>query len=297
MITAKMIEVLGLRMKNPAANIFTNAMKLRALNNAQMKAANNLRVELLTELEYIKTPVTLTAGVVALTSANLGYTLLRGAEGIKKVVITGGKECTRIEYSGKADLQNTLKAATLSNPYCYVFKNQLYVLPITAATADIWYLRVPPTLRYTFAYTVDVTNPNSEIIITPGNGTEVTADYYNGAVIRTSEDDAYHVITDYIVTTGRALISPAKATGNYAGGTIHFITNDFETDGYTGTQPLLNEAYHNIILDFAESECWQIGRDLKRFADMYKKAMADIKELNESYVPPKGIGTEGNRAA
>jgi hypothetical protein len=289
-----MMDQLGLRVKNAAANLFPNAQKLNALNNATMTVVNKLRPELLKDLEYIKTPVTLTAGVSAMSTAQLGYEPLRGAEGIVKVVINGGKECTRIEYRDKAKLQNGLLNPTVYNPVYYIHKNQISVFPTSVATADIWLFRVPPTLRYTFPYTVDETNPDDEIIITPGNGTKVTADYYNGAVVRTSEDSAYHVITDYIVTTGRAILSPAKITGNYTGGTIHFITCDFETDGYTGVKPLLNEAYHTNVLDLAEAECWQIGGDLKRFSDLYVKAMRDLEELNKNYVPPEGVGTRGN---
>jgi hypothetical protein len=294
MLTFEMMDEIGVRVKNAAANLFPAAQKLNALNNAIITVVNTLRPELLKDLEYIKTPVTLTAGVSALSVAQMGYELLRGAEGIMKVVVNGGKECTRIEYRDKAKLKNGLLAPTLSNPVFYVYKNQLYVLPITAATVDVWLFRMPPTLRYTFPYTVDETNPNSEIIITPGNGTKVTADYYNGAVIRTSEDDAYHVITDYIATTGRAHISPAKSTGNYAGGNIYFVTSDFETDGYTGVRPLLNEAYHPHVMDLAEAECWQIGGDLPRFGYLYEKAMRDLMELNANYIPPEGIGTKGN---
>jgi len=93
-----MMDRLALRLEDTDSDNpkFTIAMKLNALENAQQRIVNLVVNELLTDLQYIKTNVTATAGKIAMTAANLDYKVCKGAKGVIGVKIYGGDFCTPI---------------------------------------------------------------------------------------------------------------------------------------------------------------------------------------------------------
>jgi len=63
-----MINILSLRLEDAANITFTDAAKIKALNNAQVYAAQRLRDEYLTELQVIETGLTAAGGELSLGS-------------------------------------------------------------------------------------------------------------------------------------------------------------------------------------------------------------------------------------
>lgn len=59
----------------------------------------------------------------------------------------------------------------------------------------------------------------------------------------------------------------------------------------------LNEALHEVIVDFAESQLWRMDAQADRAAAAYQSATNQINALNARYEgeAPEGIGTKGRR--
>jgi hypothetical protein len=294
MNVSTMMNALGARLEDAKNTTFTTAMKLQALNNAQINVANALVDEYLTELQVSKTPVTFSGGVAAITAAVLGYNVLRGAQGIKKVIVTGGKEATRIDPEDRKKMDNSFYAATLQNPQYYVWEKKIFIFPTTITSAEVWFLKVPSPLRYEFAYAGTSGNDSTSITGAADQGLAATDDYYNGGVIYSDESGKYHVITDYVGTTRVFTLTPVYM-GPFVSGSFHFLTHDFDQTNLAGVNTELNEALHDIMVTLAESECWQMDRQTDRLKTSYDKARNDIDLLNARYKRAEGIGTSGSK--
>jgi hypothetical protein len=62
----------------------------------------------------------------------------------------------------------------------------------------------------------------------------------------------------------------------------------------TSVDPDINAALLDIVVDIAESSLWSTDDTLDRAEDAMASAMLQIDFLNTNYVPPFGIGTEGD---
>jgi hypothetical protein len=148
MTGAEMLTQLGRRMEDVIAltptdgNEYTIAIKLDAINDAQLRLATMLPDEKITELEVLETGVTITAGAV--TFATLGATTL--AERVQMVRIgSGGIFLDPVDVSDLKDLINNsyLASSATGGGYWWINKSSIYVLPTATATVDVYHLRVP----------------------------------------------------------------------------------------------------------------------------------------------------------
>jgi len=264
------------------------------LNNAQLKLAQRLRKEYLTELQYLNTSNTLTSGYLALSE--LTKTVLNGAEGILKVKVTGatGKYCQRIDLEDLKKQENTFLAASSENPLYYVFMNRIYVLPSTTATIDVWYLRTPADMFYLLNVTAYGVTPATDFEITSGQGTnETDDDTYNGLIVYSNEYQSYHIVTDYVASNGQTTVSPASA--GFGANTIYFISNEYDGLDVPGVQSELNYSLHELVVTMAEAEAWAMDSQLKRAEAAMEAANLEIDFLNARYVGAQGIGTKGDK--
>ena len=87
----QMMSILSLRLEDAANLSFSDAMKVKALNNANNNICHKLHYNYLTELQILESDVDADSGYMAMSS--LKYNVLRGSQGILKVKINGDLFC------------------------------------------------------------------------------------------------------------------------------------------------------------------------------------------------------------
>jgi len=290
----QMFDLLAIRLEDAASKV-TPAMKMTALHSGEITLANKLHQHFLTELEVVKTGLALSSGVKALTAANLGYEVLRGGDGVTKVIVTNGNEATYIDPLDTKRLENSFLTATVDNPVYTVFQGNLMVWPTTITSVEVWFLRVPPELGYDFAYAVNAGASSTTIDASASQGLVETDNYYKGCVIKTSEGAGtgaipyYQVVDDYTGASREFVWGPG-ATPEFTTGTFQFLTHDFNVTNLTAVTPMVGSAYHNIMVTLAEAECFgMLGEDARR-ENAWQKALAEINGINARFKPATGIG-------
>jgi hypothetical protein len=210
-----MVDMLGLRLEDPAESSFTSDAKVKAVNLAEKTVVNLINNAYLTELQFIDAAVVPATGVVELDGTGDNSTT---AKPVRNSIIsvydnTNSRYATMIEAQDAPRTKNTLLSSA-SNTIAYVFQNKLYIIPSSVASVDIWYLKEPSGI----------------------------------------------------------------------------------TDG-SGSESVLNEALHEVVLDFAESQLWRMDNQGERAAAAYQAATNQINALNARYEgeAPEGIGTKGRR--
>jgi hypothetical protein len=299
MNVAEMMDLLGLRLEDANKGDFPDLYKLKTLGNSQVKVSNNLHNAYLTELEVSDTNKSLTSGSLSISS--LAHDVLRGGQGIRKVKVTGtgGLWLTMIDLADVKKTENTFLAGTVTNPLGYVFQNKINVIPTSVSAIDVYYLRVPAPLLYTFAMSAASPASTTEFLGASTLDSINTADdFWNGAVVYSIGKNTYHVITDYDHTgnaKGERLftVSPAAGT-NFGTDTFYFITHGFDALNLSGVTCQLNESLHELVVTLAEAECWAMNRNLDRRNAALETAFGEIKMLNARYESekPEGIGTD-----
>jgi len=303
MNVSEMIDELASRLEDLDKKEFTDSFKLLTLNNAQDKLANLLDNKYLTELEY-KESVDHSGGMIEMDgsgSNSTAYKVLRGAEGVLRVGRNSdGVFATRIDITDLKKKENTFYAASSQNPLYYIFQNKVYVLPTSETTWDLYYLKTPTTLLHKFTITEHSTPSTTTFLVDDDQGLEDDADdddYYNDSVIYSISQGSYHVVTDYDAigavpgTDDRAFtVSPAAASNFATGDTIYFLTHDFDLLNLSGVTCDLNESLHELIVTFAEAECWKMTGKLDRSKAALEMALLDVKTLNDRFKVEAGMG-------
>ncbi len=298
MDVSTMISQLGLRLEDAAKRKFTDVLLLASLEDAQLDVANLLHNDYLTELLYTKSAVTATNGELALTTGNLTYQVLKGAQGILAVKINGGLWCTEEKITDMKKTENTFLDGTTRNPLYNVFGNKILVdNGQTSPVIDVYFLRVPTTLRYTFTSNqADSGASTTKFDGLTGEGLMEAAgttydDYYNGAVIYNTTKQTYHVVTSYDGEDLEFTVSPAASTSFTEGQEFYFITHGFNTLTLSGVTCDLNPGLHTLVLDWAEGLCWGMDNQQDRKSSVMAIAKAKIDALNAMKTEIQGIGT------
>ena len=156
-----MVDMLGLRLEDPAEASFTSATKIKAINIAQRTVVNLIDNAYLTELQSIDaytlhatngfTANALASG--ASTFSSLGVDPIRGGviavKGYNKTGAEGSYVISSLGFANMIEpqdvkrLENSYLAGSTSNVVAYVFKESLYVEPTTVEAVDIWFLKNP----------------------------------------------------------------------------------------------------------------------------------------------------------
>lgn len=87
-------------------------------------------------------------------------------------------------------------------------------------------------------------------------------------------------------------------SGNYPDDVdIWYLKEPADVTDSSGSESELNEALHEVVLDFAESQLWKMDGNLERGSAAYQNATAIVAALNARYETerPEGIGTRGRR--
>jgi len=283
----KMMNLLSYRLQDSGSNLFTDTFKIQALNNGIIKLVQAIHNNYLTELQVIKTNMSLTTGYAELSSANLGYLPLRGGQGILKVKdYTTGTYCLQTDIDELKKIENTFLSPSTDNPMFYIFRNRIYVLPTTITAIDVHFIKIPTTLIYKFLGTVTGT---TTLTADASQGLTETNDVYNDFAVYSIYDNMYSTVTAYTGATRVFTLSPAltNQTSKY----YYLMKNDFDWLSARNISPELNPAIHEIAVSFAESYCWAMDNNLGRSKIAFDQAMSEIELLNSRYTVPEGIGT------
>ena len=285
-----MLNLLALRLQDPKNSVFPQPFKLRALNNAQVTLAQLLHNSYLTELQYIDEDKTATSGELALSE--LTHDVLRGAEGILKLKIKDGLYCIEQSVEELKATENTFLVGSDGNPLYYLFQNKIYMLTTIAAPhIDVFYLKMPTQLISKYTITEIAIPTATEFIVDADQGLdETTNDIYKGAVVYSVDQQSYHVVTAYTAATRTFTVSPAADTNFETAQEVQFLTHSLDTLHLTGIECDLNESLHELIVSFAEAECWAKSGELDRRTSALNSAFAEVKVLNERYTAPENIG-------
>lgn len=296
MTVQQMIDLLAMRLEDPAKKRFTDKFKHRTLETAQMLVANLVDDGYLTDLETEDTNETVTSGVMNLSG--LTYNVLRGTEGILNVKNYSGLYCSLLNWDDLKKTENTFLTGSTRNPMAWLFAQAVRTLPTSLSSIDVKYLKVPDPLLYPFVTDYTGASPG-------GTGTEfkcddgatygfsTTDDYYNNAPIYMKDYTAYHLITDYTGSSYTFTISPSSDTNFDGDETFYFVPanhHDFHLTYMEGVTCDLDAQLHNAVVYFAEAECWAMANELNRATSALEKAIQDISDLNSTVKQIDGIG-------
>ncbi len=288
---------LGVRLESPDGIDFTSSMKMGALNNAQVYVAQKLNKEYLTELQKIDESKTATAGTYALSS--LTYGVLGGAQGILAVKINGGRWCTRYDLKNIKGTENFFHEGSPHNPLFLVFQGDILVSNSFAnPVIDIYYLKNPPTMEGVYNISALGSPADTGFVGDASQNLSVIDDTYNGVLVRSVNQDSYHVVTDYVGASRTFTVSPA-ADANFGDDEIEFHSFDFDTLSIepTATDPdmfvetcVLNKSFHELVITLAEAECWAMDAQLDRKDAANAQAEVIIETINGRVQKRTGTG-------
>jgi len=308
MVVEKMVDILGRRLEDESGGKFSTALKLDALDVAQHTLSNLIHNAYLTELqvkEFAK-ECTIDTGddEASFAITSLANEMLRGG---LLAVRFNGIFCHLIEHKDLKKTENQYNAGTDSNPIAYLFRNRIYVQATdTTPAADFWYLKKPSTLQYiyttdsvangalsgTLAYGIDVVEADL---------TSSTDNYYNGSVLYNKTNDFYAIVYDYVgsSTTLKVIYDANEATEWTASDEFYFVKGNGSVEKLGDYECELNEALHDLVIDFAEAQCWRMDKKRDRAEAVVTKAMAEIQLLNARYAgeAPKGVGSRARTRA
>ena len=205
MTVQRMIDLLGYRLEDTDLSDFPAAVRIEALNMAQMSLVRLLHNAYLDELqvkEFAK-ECTVDSGddEASYAISGLANDVVRSA--ITHVRYTGSnKFCNLMEAKDIKRTENTLSAGTNNAPRAYLFKNRIYVqCDDETPEVDIWYHKKPSDLIYTFTSVADNDDTGTygeKIDLTQSELSSSADDYYNGSVLYNSTKEYYGIVYDYI---------------------------------------------------------------------------------------------------
>ena len=144
-----LVEELGYRMEDPVEDNFTNDLKLKALNHAQLKIAQLLDRKYLSVLEESEKKA-MTATALLLSA--LGSDVLNGGEGIiavrDELAQAADDWLTKVRLDELPRFFNSLYAPGATNKVYWVFDEKICVSCGGGATDDIfvYYMKEPSTM-------------------------------------------------------------------------------------------------------------------------------------------------------
>ncbi len=291
----EMLDGLGLRLTDAPSKVFTGKHKHEALSNGQIIVAQLLNNGYLTELEVLDEAEAVSSGAV--NFSNLSNSVLRGSGGILNVKNTNGKQCAMINFPEDIkDDENSLRKGSPRQPKAWVFSEAIRLLPTSLTNIDAYYMKMPSPLLHPFAIT-GASPSLTDFEIDSGQNIVETNDYYIGAPVWLINKQSYHVITAFAGATRDVTVSPAFV-GDLAAETLYFAPTgkrDFHLTNLEAVTSDLNASLDDLIVTFAEAECWAMARELDRKRAALKKAADTIVTLNEDFKQADGIGLQGRR--
>lgn len=154
MTTATMLTVLGDRLEDTAGDLYSDTVKLRYLNIAQDKLIQLLNPHLLTELQVIKTNISLSTdndvdshfkSYFVPNSSTLDSSPFGGALGVIGIRVSNDMFIRKISFDMAKDFSTGYVGFSATEPVYFVFKNRIYIYN-TTANVDCYFIKEPTTL-------------------------------------------------------------------------------------------------------------------------------------------------------
>lgn len=288
MTTGEMIDHLGLMTEDEGHVRNTELIKQRALNNATLALCQMLRNEYLQELKVLAANQALTAGKFALSG--LDYTVLRSGAGILEVKIKDGKWCTKQELEDQKITEHPMLKGSDRNPLYMIHENSIIVSTDTATHIDIYYIRCPNPLLYSFTLAAAGTPSTTKFVGPASKGLIETNDYYDNAVVYITQESFFAAVKNYVGATREFEIFRNDAAANLTTGSFYFATSPFKITGLDNHFCELNPSLHPLVLIQAEAELWARDKALDRKEAALGKVKEEVAILNARYEPSPGIG-------
>ncbi len=299
--TLEMVDMLGLRLEDANEDKFSAALKLSALNWAQLRLTNLIHPAYLKELEVKQFDITCALDTNddegSITFSALTYQPL--INGIQEVKIHDGNFAHMIEPGEVRKTVNAWHQGTNKRPLAYVRNERIYVAADDDIQhIDVWYLREPQSMVAQFTVTsvasgAVVSAPDLDAyyieltFTTPG----WTADEFNGQVGYNVTKGCYFIIVDN-TTTVLKTVNPDETILFEADDVIHFVTADGVLDSLSDAACELNPSLHGFVVDLAESHLWRHDGKTERSKATYDEVVGEIGLRNARYESegPPGIG-------
>ncbi len=300
--TQEMVDMLGLRLEDENEDTFGAALKLKALNWAQLEITSLIHMGYLTELDVKDFDITCALSTND-DEGSIAFSELSKqplANGIQRVKIHDGAWAHMIDADAARKSVNAWSRGTTKRPLAYVQRERIYLAADDDIQhIDVHYIREPESMVAQFTVTsvangavVSAPDLDSYYIeltfTTPG----WTADEFNGQVGYNETKESYFLVIDNTTTALKILTYPEEEI--YAGSdVIHFITADGILDSLSNASCELNPRLHGIVVDLAEAHLWRHDDKEGRSDKAYKQAVDVINALNARYESeaPAGIGT------
>jgi len=154
MTTATMLTVLGDRLEDTAGDLYSDTVKLRYLNIAQDKLIQLLNPHLLTELQVIKTNISLLTdndvdshfkSYFIPNSSTLNSSPFGGALGVIGIRVSNDMFIRKISFDMAKDFSTGYVGFSATEPVYFVFKNRIYIYN-TTANVDCYFIKEPTAL-------------------------------------------------------------------------------------------------------------------------------------------------------
>ena len=155
MTTAEMNTILGDRMEDTAGDLFSDTIKERYLNRAQDKVIQALNPHLLTDLQILKTGITMSTDssvdthfksyFIPTQAGALDSEPFGGPLGILGIRITNSSFIRKISFDMAKDFTTGYISFSGTEPVYFVFKNRIYIYNNTA-NVDCYYIKAPAVM-------------------------------------------------------------------------------------------------------------------------------------------------------
>ena len=300
----EMLDILALRLEDVNEVKFTAAVKLDALNKAQLKLTNLVHPRLLTELE-VKEFALSCALASGDDEGSFAFSALANqplADKIQMVRINGGGAwCHEIEIGDIRKTDNSFYTGSDARPYFYIHKKRIYVIASTDITSiDVWYLREPVDMVAQFTCdaldtaVADIASPDLDArhcvmsFPTPG----WTSAEFVGQTGYNETQTAFFIIYANAVDALSVIYYDTDVTFA-SGDVIHFTSSPATLDSLSSASSELNPSLHPYIVDLAESQLWTHDGQGARAKDAYMRAAGEIQFMNKNYGLEREIGFGG----
>ncbi len=164
MTTADMVTILGDRMEDTAGDLFSTTIKERYLNRAQDKVIQSLHPHLLTDLQVIKTDITMSTDTdvdshfssyfIPTQAGALDSDPFGGPLGILGIRIKNSTFIRKVSFDMVKDFSTGYVAFNGTEPVYFIFKNRIYIYNNTAKV-DCYYMKTPAVLNSTASPAID----------------------------------------------------------------------------------------------------------------------------------------------
>ena len=303
--TLEMVDMLGLRLEDANEDKFSAALKLSALNWAQLRLTNLIHPAYLKELEVKQFDITCALDTNddegSIAFSELTYQPL--INGIQEVKIHDGNFAHMIEPGEVRKTVNAWHQGTNKRPLAYVRNERIYVAADDDTQhIDVWYLREPESMQASFTIAsfdtavADITAPDLDArhcVADLGTPSPVfVAGEFVGQTGYNKTKSSHFVIyangTDDI-----SLIYYDTDITYEVGDELYFTSADANVTNLADASCELNPSLHGFVVDLAESHLWRHDGNTDRSKGAYDEVVGEIGLRNARYESesPPGIGT------